>query len=259
MKKAGINFQTLPKELRKLFIADANYQFMQFDMSQIEARIVSCYLPDPKLYQFFESGKDVHSLVASEIFNVDVDSLTKASPERAKAKACVHGANYGLNAPRFAVMTGLKLHEAKRVLSQYLDMFSIQEWWIKTVEELRINKRILTTVYGRRGHFYGTWTESKTSFDWLSQSTVLARAYAFKPQSINADFTKERLVYIMKRVDLSKFIPLINLHDEWICLVHDSIIPEVTAIIKEEVGKPIVINKRVLTVPCSIKITSKWE
>ena len=94
------NLQNIPtktelgNEIRKTFIVEKGFKLLSFDYSQIELRIVAILSGDKNLIQIFKEGGDIHSAVASKVFNVLSKDVT--SEMRRKAKVINFGILYGM-------------------------------------------------------------------------------------------------------------------------------------------------------------------
>jgi len=72
----GVNAQTIPKGLRKVFKTTPNNTFIQVDLAQAEARFVAWDAPEPKLIQMYIDGEDIHRFVASRLFDIAPEDVT---------------------------------------------------------------------------------------------------------------------------------------------------------------------------------------
>jgi DNA polymerase-1 len=96
------NLQNIPNEselgrnIRAAFIAEKGKRLLSFDYSQAELRIAAFMAPDEKLLEIFKKGEDVHTAVASEVFDVPFDKVDKEM--RRRAKVINFGIMYGMGA-----------------------------------------------------------------------------------------------------------------------------------------------------------------
>ncbi len=85
------NLQNIPvrtavgREIRAAFIAAPGNVLMSADYSQIELRLMAHFSQDPLLLDAYRTGKDIHTLTASEVFGVDAATMDKETRNRAKA------------------------------------------------------------------------------------------------------------------------------------------------------------------------------
>ncbi|MBO4776180.1 MAG: DNA polymerase I, partial [Lachnospiraceae bacterium] len=82
ISSAEPNLQNIPirtklgRELRKVFVPKDGCIFADADYSQIELRILAHLSNDETLIDAFNSGKDIHSLTASKVFNVPIEEVS---------------------------------------------------------------------------------------------------------------------------------------------------------------------------------------
>ena len=100
------NLQNIPiqspdgKEIRKAFVAEKGFVLATFDYSQIELRVAAHLADDTKMIEAFREGVDIHTLTASEIYNVP---LAEVTPDlRRAAKTLNFGILYGMGSQALA-------------------------------------------------------------------------------------------------------------------------------------------------------------
>ena len=77
------NLQNIPiktadgKEIRKAFVADKNNILVSADYNQIEMRILADMADVKELKKAFKNNQDIHSLTASQVFNVPIKKSLK--------------------------------------------------------------------------------------------------------------------------------------------------------------------------------------
>jgi DNA polymerase I-like protein with 3'-5' exonuclease and polymerase domains len=129
-------------EGRKLVIAD---------YSQIELRILAEFSGDQGFINAFNSGADLHRVTASQVFNVDVDQVSKE--QRDFAKRLNFGVVYGIGAQRFALMTNLSTPEAENMLRKYFASYRGLDAYLKEAANRAVNDRQARTASGRLVRF----------------------------------------------------------------------------------------------------------
>mgnify|MGYP003323533072 CR=1 FL=1 len=78
MASSDPNLQNIPikndegREIRKAFIAENNYSLISSDYNQIEMRILADIADVKELKQAFKNNEDIHSLTASQVFNIPI-------------------------------------------------------------------------------------------------------------------------------------------------------------------------------------------
>lgn len=133
-----LNFQNLPSrgdnagKIKRSILAPEGHVIIDCDSAQIEARVLAWFAGQTDLVEAFRDGKDVYKIMASAIYNKDVQEIDKG--ERFVGKTTILGAGYGMGADKFK--TQLKtfgvetpLEEAKRIIDVYRETYS----WIPTL------------------------------------------------------------------------------------------------------------------------------
>ncbi len=133
-----INIQNLPsrgvngKKLKNSMLAPEGYMMVDCDSSQIEARVLAWLAGQDDLVQAFADEEDVYIKMASKIYNIPEETVTKS--QRFVGKTTILGAGYGMGAVRFADQlqsfgTRMDVEEARRVIRIYRDA----NWKINTL------------------------------------------------------------------------------------------------------------------------------
>lgn len=123
-----INLQNLPsrgpnaKSLKKCIIAPEGHTIVESDSSQIEARMLAWLAGQDDIVQAFREKKDVYKKMASAIYGVLEEEVTK--DQRFVGKTTVLGAGYGMGGEKFQLAlknsgVDLSVEECKRIISIY--------------------------------------------------------------------------------------------------------------------------------------------
>lgn len=217
----GCNIQTFPSYAKKMleWPEEANRIFIQMDLGQAESRYVAYDGADDDLIRMLEDpNEDVHSYVASHIFNCSMEQVIEEAKSGDKSKRQLgkksgHGANYDMQERTFmdSCLKEMDLviskSEAAHILSTYHKLFpGVRRRQRYAKEELR-QKGYLTTPIGRKRYFYGRMDEN-----------TFREAYAFAPQSTIPDITNFLMLGLweMRRKGAFNF----SFHNQ----VHDSVV-----------------------------------
>jgi|TARA_R110000764_G_scaffold8940_3_gene29305 DNA polymerase len=134
-----INMQNLPsrgldgKKLKRSILAPEGYTLIDADSAQIEARVLAWLAGQDNLTQAFANNEDVYKNMASHIYDVGEDEITKE--QRFVGKTTILGAGYGMGAIRFKDQLqgfgfDMELAEARRVIDVYRDTnWKIHQLW----------------------------------------------------------------------------------------------------------------------------------
>lgn len=181
----GMNMQNWPHSMLKYLEPDEGYILYTMDLSQAENRIVAYVGRIEKMIEAFETGKDVHRLTASLIFNKPPDEISDEpgscslgngeSTERQWGKKANHGLNYDFGYKSFALLYDMSEKDAKFIVDSYH----------RAYPELRINfhgyikaslrkDRTVTNLMGRRTIFITDLCDStfKAAYSCIPQGTV---------------------------------------------------------------------------------------
>lgn len=248
------NLQNIPirtelgKEIRKAFVSRSpDFQLLAADYSQIELRIVAALSKDPNMIAAFQSGQDIHTATAANIYRVDKD---RVEPEmRRKAKTVNFGILYGISAFGLSQRTGISRKEAKDLIDLYFDTFpQVKEWLDKTIEFAH-EKEYVETLTGRKRYLRDINSRNKTIANAVERNAINAPI-----QGTAADMIKLAMTNIQKKIRQNqlKSRMLLQVHDE---LVFDMHIEE-TEILKTLVRDTMISSLPIPPVPIEVEMGS---
>jgi DNA polymerase-1 len=147
------NLQNIPirtelgREIRAAFTAAPGRQLLSADYSQIELRLLAHFSGDALLTKAYAENIDIHTLTASEVFNVPIDTMDKQT--RARAKAVNFGIVYGISAFGLAAQLGIPQAEARAYIERYFSRYlGVKAFIEKTLEQTRKDGSV-RTLFGR--------------------------------------------------------------------------------------------------------------
>ncbi len=148
------NLQNIPvrteegKRLREFFVAEQGKVLCDADYSQIELRVLAHISGDRNMINAFESGTDIHTVTASEVFGVPLDFVTPVM--RSRAKAVNFGIVYGIGAFSLSKDIGVTRKEADTYIKNYLATYKgVADYMENTIKDAKLNG-FVTTIFGRR-------------------------------------------------------------------------------------------------------------
>jgi len=246
------NLQNIPskgewgKKIRKAFEAAPDFSFLSLDYSQIELRIASHLSLDPKMLAAFQEDKDIHTLTASLINNIEEEKVTPAM--RQLAKILNFGIIYGMGAKALSETAGISLKEARKFKEEYFHDFSGLKNYLEHSLEQAKKLGYVETLFGRKRFLplIGSLGQIGRQEERIAMNMPI--------QGLAADIIK------LSMIKISAFIKSQNLDDEvrLILQIHDELILEVkSAIIKEIAPQLKVIMEQVMDweVPLKAEIT----
>jgi DNA polymerase-1 len=251
------NLQNIPirtalgREIRAAFVAAPGHQLLSADYSQIELRLMAHFSQDPLLVDAYRTGRDIHTLTASEVFGVPAEGMDKHV--RARAKAVNFGIVYGISAFGLAAQLGIPQGEARQYIDRYFERYAgVRSFIDQTIAETRKTGSV-RTLFGRMRPIPDI--ESRNS----NQRGFAERTAINTPlQGTAADLIKLAMIAIDKRLKEEK------LHTRMVLQVHDELLFEVpngeqeaiTAVVKHEME-----NVVQLTVPivADLHLGQNWR
>ena len=147
------NLQNIPartaegREIRKAFVPEEGFVFVDADYSQIELRVMASISEDSQLIEAFNSSKDVHSITASQVFGVPENEVT---PElRRRAKAVNFGIIYGISSFGLGEDLGISRAEAKEYIEKYFVTYSKVKEYLDSCVDKAKNDGYVRTMMSR--------------------------------------------------------------------------------------------------------------
>ena len=209
------NLQNIPvrtelgRSIRKVFVPEDGYVFVDADYSQIELRIMAAMSGDKNLINAYRNKTDIHRLTASEVFHVPFDEVTPQL--RSSAKAVNFGIIYGISS--FGLGQGLNISrkEAEEYIAKYFETYPvIKEFLDRMVEEGR-NNGMVRTEYGRIRPI-----PEITSTNFMQRSFGERIAMNSPIQGTAADIMKIAMLRVEKRMreETEKSRLILQIHDE---------------------------------------------
>jgi len=229
------NLQNIPirteegRRIRNCFIAQKPFvNLMTADYSQIEMRIMAHFSDDKGLIKTFESGEDLHSTVASQVF--DVSSKEVDAEMRRTIKAMSYGLAYGLSSFGLAQQLDIDPAAASALMNKYFERFGGIQDYLKTVVVKAKENGYTQTILGRRRYLPDLSNENR------QRREVAERAALNAPiQGSAADIIKIAMLKVDAEISKNK------LKSRLLLQVHDELILEVAAgeeeILREVVSK----------------------
>lgn len=237
------NLQNIPvrtevgRELRKFFIAEDNYTLVDADYSQIELRVLAHIANDTEMIKAFKDGTDVHTVTASQVFNMPVDMVS--STMRSRAKAVNFGIVYGIGAFSLAKDIGVTRKEADNYIKAYLAHYSGVDSYMNEVVDKAKNQGYVDTMFGRR-RYLPELTASNRNLRAFGERV----ARNMPIQGTAADIIKIAMIRVFNRLKAEnmKSRLILQVHDELIVEAPKEEAEKAAAILKEEMENAVKLN-----------------
>ena len=243
------NLQNIPvreemgRKIRKAFVP-VNDCFLSADYSQIELRILAHITECPALIKAFQDGEDIHSKVASDIFGVPMENVTKVM--RRTAKAVIFGIVYGISGFGLGENLNISNKEAEEFIKKYFHLYPEVKVWTEEIVALAKEKGYVTTLFGRKRVL-----EELTNTNYMIRQMGERMAMNTPIQGTSADVMKMAMINVYNRF-IKEGIEskiLLQVHDEIIVDCKNSELDKIKKIIKEEME-----NVYPLSVPLKVEI-----
>jgi len=230
------NLQNIPirtdegREIRSAFLpGHAGWKLLCADYSQIELRVLAHFSKDETLCKAFAEDQDIHSLVAAQVHEVPLESVTPAM--RREAKAVNFGVIYGQSAYGLANALGIERAAAAMFIEAYFSRYpGVDRFMEETLINARTN-RFVQTILGRRREIIGVRSKLGRQRN-LPERTAINTVI----QGSAADLIKLAMLAIHRRLLREKLQSkmLLQIHDELVFEAPPEELPKLAALVREE-------------------------
>lgn len=213
------NMQNIPvrtelgSQMRKFFVAEEGKVLLDADYSQIELRVMAHLCGDKNMISAFQSGEDIHTSTAAQVFDMPPVMVT---PEmRSAAKAVNFGIIYGIGAFSLSKDIGTSVAQAKKYIKDYLDNYPKVNKFMESTVENAIRDGYVSTMFGRKRRIPELSSSNK-----MMQAAGKRIAMNTPVQGTAADLIKIAMINVYRRLKEE------NLNAQLILQVHDELIVE---------------------------------
>lgn len=229
------NIQNIPvrtergREFRRFFTAREGYTLVDADYSQIELRILAHISDDRNMIEAFRSGTDIHTVTASQVFNIPVEEVTPDM--RRSAKAVNFGIVYGIGAFSLSKDINVSVAQADDYIKSYLSTYSGVDSYMKKITESGKNSGYVSTMFGRR-RYIPELSASNKNVQALGKRIAMNTPI----QGSAADIIKLAMIKVHKRLKDEQLDAklILQVHDELIVEAESSIAEKAAEILREE-------------------------
>ena len=250
------NLQNIPiksedgKDIRKAFVTEKDYMLISADYNQIEMRILADLADVKELKKAFKNNEDIHSLTASQIFNVDIKKVN--SDQRRKAKAINFGIIYGISQYGLAKQINVSNFEAEKFLNAYFAKFpEIKVYMDQTIKFCR-KSGYVNNIFGRRSHFMSINDKNYNIRNFQERAAINAPI-----QGSASEIMRLAMIRLSKRFEeqkLQKTKMLLQIHDELIFETPKKEIKRISEVITEEMTSVANSDHHSFSIPLTVDI-----
>ena len=256
------NLQNIPiksedgKDIRKAFIAEKNCALISADYNQIEMRILADLADVKELKKAFNNNEDIHSLTASQIFNIDIKKIN--DDQRRKAKAINFGIIYGISQYGLAKQINVSNHEAEEFLNAYFLRFpEIKIYMDETIKFCR-KSGFVNNIFGRRSHFVNINDKNYNVRNFQERAAINAPI-----QGSASEIMRLAMIRLSKRLSEQKNKKtkmLLQIHDELIFETPKEESKRISKIIIEEMSSVTKSEQHSFSIPLTVdmNIGDNW-
>ena len=232
------NLQNIPirteegRRIRGAFVVGDGFEcLLTADYSQIEMRIMAHLSDDPGLIAAFNEGEDLHSTVASRVFEVPADDVD--AEMRRRIKAMSYGLAYGLSAYGLSQQLGVSTGDAQTLMDHYFERFGgVRDYLSEVVADARVTG-YTETIMGRRRYLPDLTSDVRQRRDMAERMALNAPI-----QGSAADIIKVAMINVVQRLEREQRSSrlLLQVHDELVLEVASGERDSVTALVREEMA-----------------------
>ena len=249
------NLQNIPiksedgKDIRKSFVAEKDHILISADYNQIEMRILADLADVKELKKAFKKNEDIHSLTASQIFNIEIKKVNQ--DQRRKAKAINFGIIYGISQYGLAKQINVSNYEAEEFLNSYFAKFpEIKVYMDKTIKFCR-KSGFVNNIFGRRSHFININDKNYNIRNFQERAAINAPI-----QGSAAEIMRLAMMRLDKKLSHQKTKMLLQIHDELIFETPRNEVKRVSKIIVEEMSSVAKSDQHSFSIPLTVDLNT---
>ena len=230
------NLQNIPikseegRDIRKAFIAEKGFSLISADYNQIEMRILADLADVKELKKAFKNNEDIHSLTASQVFDIDIKKVNQDM--RRKAKAINFGIIYGISQYGLAKQINVSNHEADKFLKAYFSRFPEIEIYMENTKKFCRKSGYVNNIFGRRSYFKGINDKNFNVRNFQERAAINAPIQGSASEIMRLAMIRLDKKFESLNKNESKI--LLQIHDELIFEVPEKEVKKITKIIQDE-------------------------
>ena len=257
------NLQNIPiktddgREIRKAFVAEKNNALISADYNQVEMRILADLADVKELKKAFINNDDIHSITASQVFNISINKVDQNL--RRKAKAINFGIIYGITQYGLAKQISVSNNEALEFINSYFKKFpEIKDYMQSTIKFCRKNGYV-SNIFGRRIHLRGINDKNFSVRSFQERAAINAPI-----QSSAADIIRLAMIKLYELIKIKKLYDgkmLLQIHDELVFECSKINQEKVEKVVKKTMESVSSSEHHMFTTPLDVNINSgnNWD
>ena len=242
------NLQNIPirlevgRRLRKAFVPEEGFVFLDGDYSQIELRVLAAMSSDEAFINAFKENQDIHKMTASQVFNTPYEMVT--AKQRTNAKAVNFGIVYGISAFSLSQDLGITKKEAESYMQNYFAKYpGVKKYLDDSIKNAKENGYAQTLFNRRR------LIPELLSSNFNVRSFGERVAMNMPIQGTAADIIKIAMIRVHKRLksEMLKSRLILQVHDELLLEVYAPEQDIARKILKEEMEAAVELSVPIVT------------
>ena len=252
------NLQNIPiksedgKDIRKAFIAEKDHVLISADYNQIEMRILADLADVKELKKAFKNNEDIHSLTASQIFNIDIKKVNQ--DQRRKAKAINFGIIYGISQYGLAKQINVSNYEAEEFLNSYFAKFPEIKFYMDHTIKFCRKSGYVNNIFGRRSHFLNINDKNYNVRNFQERAAINAPI-----QGSAAEIMRLAMIKLEKELNdkkNQKTKMLLQIHDELIFETPKEEIKRISKLIVDEMSSVAKSDQHSFSIPLTVDLNT---
>lgn len=229
------NLQNIPirmelgRQIRKVFVPEDGYVFLDADYSQIELRVLAHMSGDERLIEAYRENADIHRTTAALVFHTPYEDVTEL--QRRNAKAVNFGIVYGISGFGLSRDLNISKKQAEEYIEDYFETYpGVKEFMDNLVAEGK-NKGYVTSLFGRRRPI-----PELAAKNFMQRQFGERIAMNSPIQGTAADIIKIAMIRVANRLKENHYRSrlILQIHDELLIETHKDEIADITKLLEEE-------------------------
>ncbi len=252
------NLQNIPiksedgKDIRKAFISEKEHSLISADYNQIEMRILADIADVKELKKAFKNNEDIHSLTASQIFNIDIRKVN--DDQRRKAKAINFGIIYGISQYGLAKQINVSNHEAEEFLNSYFAKFpEIKVYMEDTIKFCR-KSGFVNNIFGRKSHFVSINDKNYNVRNFQERAAINAPIQGSASEIMRLAMIRLQKKLLEEKNKKTKI--LLQIHDELIFETPNTDVKRISKIIIDEMTGVVDSDHHSFSIPLTVDLNT---
>ena len=213
-------------------------------------RILADLADVKELKKAFRNNEDIHSLTASQIFNIGINKVNE--DQRRKAKAINFGIIYGISQYGLAKQINVSNQDAEEFLNAYFAKFpEIKIYMDKTIKFCR-KSGYVNNIFGRKSHFININDKNYNVRNFQERAAINAPIQGSASEIMRLAMI--RLDKRLKEQKNKKTKMLLQIHDELIFETSKEEVKRISKIIIEEMSSVVKSEHHSFSIPLTVDL-----